>query len=109
MIRPGVPHSLESTRQEWEEGYRQLQAQSRDRARYARLADQVEILRDELRRRVGQTFTISELAQTYAEADGWVRETLAELATTTTWPRTMSLVEAAAFYLHARGATDYAP
>jgi hypothetical protein len=49
-----------------------------------------------------------ELADEYVAADGWAREVLAEQATPG-WPRTLALVEGAAFYLYARGALDYAP
>jgi hypothetical protein len=104
-----VPHSVESARQEWDEGYRRLQAESNDRARYRALMDQVDAIRDELRRRVGQTFTLDELARAYAAADPWVRERIAEESPGPGSLRTLSLVEAAAFHLYSRAATDYAP
>lgn len=97
-----VPGPSESARQEWEEGYRRLQAESADRARYVRLLEQVDAVRDGLRRRVGQTFTEAELARAYLEADDWIRETVAD-------PRSVPLVGAAAFHLYSRGATDYGP
>jgi hypothetical protein len=63
---------------------------------------------DELRRRVGGTFTLRELVDEYARADAWVCEALAEAAAPG-WPRTLALVEGAAFHLYSRGAVDYAP
>jgi hypothetical protein len=104
-----VQHSVESARQEWDEGYRRLQAESHDRARYRALMDQVDAIRDELRRRVGQTFTLDELARAYAGADSWVRERIAEESPRPGWVGTLSLVEAAAFHLYSRAAIDYAP
>ena len=56
-------------RQEWEEGDRRLEAERRDPARYARLVQQVEVLTDELRKQVGQTYTLADLAAAYREAE----------------------------------------
>lgn len=92
----------ESARQEWEEGYRRIQAERGDHRRYRALMADVDTVRDELRRRVGQTFTVAGLADAYPDADAWMREVVAN-------PRELPLVAAAAFHLHARGATDYAP
>jgi hypothetical protein len=41
-------------------------------------------------------------------ADSWARDVLSEQGTPG-WPRTLALVEGAAFHLYARGAVDYAP
>jgi len=97
-----VAHSFESARHEWEEGYRRVQAEAGDRVLYLRLMEQVDAVRDELRRRVGQTFSLAELDCAYRDADGWIRETVRE-------PRRVSLIGAAAFHLYSRGATDYKP
>jgi uncharacterized protein (DUF849 family) len=92
----------ESARQEWEEGYRRIQSERGDRRRHRALMADVDAVRDELRRRVGQTFTVSDLAAVYADADAWMREVVAD-------PRELPLIGAAAFHLHVRAATDYAP
>ena len=60
---------------------------------------------DELNRRVGQTFTLAELAAAYDEADRWLLEVLPPGAGAVQ----LGLVEDAAFHLYARGAVDYAP
>ena len=73
-----------------------------------RLNLQLDAVTMELRRRVGGTFTLRELAAEYARADAWTRSALAERAAPG-WPRTLSLVEGAAFHLYSRGAADYAP
>ena len=57
--------ALETTRREWEEGNRRLQAAaSTDHTLYERLLDEVGVVTEQLRRRVGQTFTLNELAET---------------------------------------------
>lgn len=109
---PGAPATaaeVESARREWEEGNRLVEAQGRDRAEAERLLAQVEAVIEELRRRVGGTFTLAELTRAYADAEGWSRAAVAERAPLPGWPRTLSIVEAAAFYLYARGASDYEP
>ena len=100
---------VESARREWEEGHRRLQDEVRREEQPERLLAQVEAVGAELRRRVGGTFTLRELATAYAKAESWSREVVAEHAAAPGWPRTLSLVEAAAFHEYARGAQDYEP
>ena len=100
---------LESTRHEWQEGHRRLQAAAVDRAGYARLLHEVDVVLEELRRRVGQTFTLDELAAAYADADRWSQEALAEREPGPGWPTRLATVQDAAFHLYSRGAVDYRP
>jgi hypothetical protein len=100
---------LDSARREWEEGYRRLLAQADDATAKERLFAQVDAVGAELRRRVGGVFTLRELAEAYAGSEEWSRAVVSEQAAAPGWPRTLSLVEAAAFHLYARGAQDYAP
>jgi hypothetical protein len=102
-----VAVGLETARQEWEEGLRRLEAERTDRTRYARLLAQVEVVTDELRRRVGQTYTLAELATAYHGSERWAREIVEERAPSPGWPRDLSLVLAAAFHAYQRGAVDY--
>jgi hypothetical protein len=101
--------TLEATRHEWEEGYRRLEAASGDRQRYARLLAELELVLDELRRRVGQTFTLDELAAVYAGADRWVQDAVAEREPAPGWPARLTTVQDAAFHVYSRGAVDYRP
>ena len=101
--------SVDSVRQEWEQGNSRLEALAHDRGRYVRLLEQVDALVDELRRRVGQTFTLAELADVYAGAERWTRDVIADRAPAPGWPATLSLVEDAAFHRYQRGAVDYEP
>jgi hypothetical protein len=101
---------VESARRDWEDGYRRLLDETaQDRAAAEPLHAQVEAVLAELRRRLGGTFTLRELAAAYASAERWSRDAVAEHAPAPGWPRTHSLVEAAAFHLYARGAQDYDP
>jgi len=103
-----VSPDLESARLEWEHAYRDLAEVARDPVHEERVRMQLDVVTTELRRRVGGTFTLRELADEYVVADGWARAVLAEQATPG-WPRTLALVEGAAFHLYARGAVDYTP
>jgi hypothetical protein len=100
--------SLDLVRHEWEDGHRRLDAERGDPRRYRQLLDQVDVVTGELRRRVGGTFTLAELAAAYRDADSWARQAVADRAPGPGWPRDLSLVLAAAFYAYQRGASDYA-
>lgn len=99
---------LDTTRVEWERAYRDLEEVARDPAEEHRVRAELEVLVSELRKRIGGTFTMSELADAYGGADLWAREVLSDLGSPG-WPRTLTLVEGAAFHLYSRGAVDYAP
>ena len=101
--------ATDSIRQEWEQGYRRFENASREPAAQARLLRQLEVLTDELRRRVGQTFTLQQLATAYERADVWALDAVSEHAAAPGWPRTVAMVQDAAFHLYQRGAVDYAP
>ena len=99
----------ESVRREWEASHRRFEALARDPVMGPRLLAQLEVVTDELRKRVGQTFTLDELAATYKGAERWSRDAISERAPTPGWPRTVSLVEDEAFHQYQRGAVDYFP
>jgi hypothetical protein len=98
---------LDVVRREWEDGYRRYQDLARDRVAADRLSRQLEVVTDELRKRVGQTFTLDQLAVAYQQADEWARAAVSEHAATPGWPRTLAIVQDAAFHLYQRGAVDY--
>jgi hypothetical protein len=106
---PRVALVLDVVRREWEDGYRRFEELSRDRIAQDRLSMQLDVVTDELRKRIGQTFTLEELAEAYGGADGWARAAVSERAATPGWPRTLAIVQDAAFHLYQRGAVDYAP
>ena len=100
---------MESARRDWEDAYRRYLEESRDPAQADALNLQVAAVREELRKRLGGTYTLGELASEYHRAERWTREAVAANASTSGWPRTLSIVEGAAFLLYARGAIDYEP
>jgi hypothetical protein len=93
--------------QEWDDGHRRLESERGDRRRYETLLRQIEVVTEELRKRVGQTYTLAELAASYRDAEGWARETVQERAPSPGWPRDVALVIAAAYHAYQRGASDY--
>jgi hypothetical protein len=100
---------LEAARQQWAEGNRRLESQASDPDIYERLLEQLEAATEELRKRVGETFTLTQLADAYGGSDSWMREAVEERAATPGWTRQLAVVQDAAFHLYARGATDYSP
>ena len=104
-----MSHGLESARRDWEEGYRRFEQACRDATQAVRLHDQLDVVSAELRRRVGSTFTLVELADAYVGADRWTRQAIEEQAATPGWARSVSVVVDAAFHIYARGAVDYTP
>jgi hypothetical protein len=96
-------------RHEWEDGSRRLEAARDDAERYAQLLELLNLVLAELRRRVGQTYTLQELAAAYGESESWAREILQERAGVPGWPRDLTTVLAAAFDAYQRGAGDYEP
>ena len=100
---------VETARTEWEDAARTIESLRREQPRYDWLLAQLEVVTSELRRRVGQTFTLAELADAYADAERWTREAVSEHGATPGWARDLSLVTAAAFHAYQLGATDYEP
>jgi hypothetical protein len=104
-----MPVALEQTRREWEQGYERLQQEVRETPRGEQILKELDAVTAELRRRVGQTFALAELADAYGTAEAWSREAVAETEPTSGWPRRLSTVTDAAFHLYSRGALDYEP
>ena len=102
---------LPTARHQWEDGARRLAEAQTDPARYRELADLVDAVVDELRRRVGQTFSLAELADAYGGAEDWVRDVVVASAPRAgrVGVRDTALVQDAAFGQYAHGATDYRP
>jgi hypothetical protein len=100
---------VDSARRDWEDAYRRLEQATRDPRREEPLLRQLEVVSDELRKRIGARFTLSQLADEYRRADVWVRHAVAEQAAAPGWPLTLSVVEGAAFHVYSRGAEDYTP
>ena len=102
---------LESARYHWEEGLRRLDDEGPETARYRHLSLLVDAVTDELRRRVGHTFTLAELAAAYDGSEDWVRDVVLDSVQPRfrAGIRDSAVVQDAAFGLYARGASDYVP
>jgi hypothetical protein len=99
--------AIDIARVDWERAHREVEAAPPRRQR--QLLGAVNAVTEELRRRVGQTFTTAQLLDAYREVDRWGREAVAERAEYDGWARDLALVEDAAFHVYLRGAVDYEP
>jgi len=100
---------VELARQQWEDGNRRVEAARSDLARYRELTARVDLLVAGLRKRVGQTFTLEELARAYDGADNWARTLLDDADPEAPPTPTVGTLADAAFHQYARGASDYRP
>jgi hypothetical protein len=100
---------VELARQQWQDGISRVEGARGDRARYERLTGQVDLVVAGLRKRVGQVFTLAELADAYDGADDWARELLDDADPEAPPAAEAGTVADAAFHVYARGATDYRP
>lgn len=100
-----MAYPLENALFQWEEGRRAWQ--EIDDSRRRRLADRViDAIRDELRRRIGPTFSAAELADLYGQGTDWAQQVAIDVAPAMEG-EAQSLADAA-FWLYLRGATDFA-
>jgi hypothetical protein len=100
-----MSYPLANAMYQWEEGSRELA--SIDDSRERRLAERVvEAIREELRRRIGPTFSSAELAELYGQGTDWALRVAGEVAPMMEG-RAQTLADAA-FWLYLRGATDFA-
>jgi hypothetical protein len=100
---------VQLARQHWEDGRRRIEQTRSDARAYTRLNAQVELVANELRKRVGQTFTLEELAGAYDRAEDWARDLLHDARDEDApLPETPTITDAA-FDRYARGARDYVP
>jgi hypothetical protein len=93
---------------EWDAGQRRLEALDVAPAREAVYRAVVDEIVAELNRRVGQTFTLEQLAREYERSAAWTRQ-VAQRTTDQVWAHDLTIVADAAFARFARGAWDYRP
>jgi hypothetical protein len=90
----------------WQEGERRVrQAPADQRPVLERVTER---LVDELRRRLGSTFTSEELARLYGEGTDWCLPVAAATAPDAPWAWESETVADAAFARYVRDAVDYA-
>lgn len=101
---------LESMRRDWSDGERRLvAARRRDPAR-ALVYDRVVVeLRRTLRRRVGQTYSLAQLAEVYARSAGWTRDIAQQVAPGAAYAQDLAVTADAVFADAARQASDWTP
>jgi hypothetical protein len=104
-----VSPEVEIARQQWQAASRRLEGARNDPLRYRRLMDQVDTLTAELRRRVGQTFTLDQLVGSYRGAEAWIFGAIESRDSDPGWEREAALVSDVAFHFYSRAASDYAP
>jgi hypothetical protein len=93
---------------QWEEGYLKLQAAQSEPRLYQSLGRAVVAIEDELRKRLGSTFSIKELADLYrADSDWGLELTMLTLPERSDLWDSSTIVDAA-FYLYMREASDFA-
>jgi hypothetical protein len=100
-----VGYPLENALFQWEDGWRELQAIEDRKER--RLAERVvDAIREELRRRIGPTFSVGQLADLYGEGTDWALGIAGDVAPAME-SRAQTLADAA-FWAYLRGAGDFA-
>src|SRR3954471_21906536 len=100
-----MAYPLDNALFQWESGKRALEGIEDPRRR--RLADRVvDAIRDELRRRIGPTFSAAELAELYGTGTDWCQQVAIDVAPAIE-DESQALADAA-FWLYLRGAVDFA-
>jgi hypothetical protein len=102
-----VPYPLDNAIFQWEEGASRLRELSREPRTARTAARAVDAIRDELRRRIGPTFSAQELAEHYAGGTDWALEAARQAAPMEAVDLDTEAIVDGAFYLHLRGAYDY--
>jgi hypothetical protein len=100
---------IDLARQQWDDGLRRVESARSDATRYWFLHTQVDAVTSELRRRLGATYTLDELADEYGASDRWARDVVDSIDPEAPPAGDVGTVTDAAFHLYARGAQDYHP
>ena len=101
-----MSYPLENALFQWEEGWRGLEDLHHDGRAYRRAGRVVAAIQDELRRRIGPTFSAAELADLYGAGTDWCLE--AALQADPEPAAEPQMLADAAFWLYLRGARDFA-
>lgn len=103
-----MSYPLENAIYEWQEGHRRLQELAAQPALQRRVYRAVDAVRDELRHRIGSTFSAAQLADLYGRGTDWCLEVAARVDPEGSSDWDPQVVTDAAFYLQLRGAYDWA-
>ena len=99
-----MPYPVENALFQWEDGWRFLQAHADDPRERRRAQAVVDAIRNELRLRIGASFTVADLAELYGRGTDWCLAIADEIAPGI---EARPLADAG-FWLHRRAATDFA-
>jgi hypothetical protein len=102
-----VAYPLDNALFQWEEGARRLRELSADPRTARTAARAMEAIREELRRRVGPTFTAQELADLYGRGTDWCLEAARNADPMAAVDLDPQAIVDGAFYQYLRGAKDY--
>jgi hypothetical protein len=98
--------AFETAMEQWQEGVRRLEAAPFDERPVLELVTRE--VHNELRRRLGSTFTTEELADLYDSGTSWVSDVAVAVAPEAPFAWDVRIVGDAAFARYVREATDYA-
>jgi hypothetical protein len=104
----GPSPEVENAIFQWEEGYRRLQDTRAEPQLYRALSRAVVAVQDDLRKRLGSTFSVAELAALYREGTDWSLDYALRSRPESLVRWDPSVAADAAFYLYMREAADFA-
>src|SRR5262245_338224 len=102
-----MPYPLDNALFQWEAGATRLHYLSAERATARSANRAVEAIRDELRRRIGPTFSAQQLAELYSQGTDWCLEAARNAAPMEAVDLDPQAIVDGAFFLYLRGAYDY--
>jgi hypothetical protein len=109
VLRVGVSElSVRLAREDWNAGERALERVLADPARAPLARSVMQELDRELRRHLGQTYTLAALVKLYEDADHWAREAAQRAAPAVGWAQDSAFADAACARA-ARRARDWKP
>ena len=98
--------SYETAREQWVQGVRRLEEAYPEQV--PTLERVTRVIQNEIRRRVGGSFTLDELVEFYDEGTGWCTDLAVETAPEEPFAWDARVVADAAFGRYQRAATDFA-
>jgi len=98
-----VSYPLENALFQWEEGHKRVEELRREPGAARGAERALGAISDELRRRIGPTFTADEFAELYSQGIDWCSQVVLEIGAA---GEPQDLADAA-FWLYLRGARDF--
>lgn len=102
-----MAYPLDNALFQWEEGASRLRELSSDPRASRNAQRAVDAIRDELRRRIGPTFSAQELAELYGRGTDWCLDAARRAAPMSAVDLDPQAIVDGAFFLYLRGAYDY--